>query len=65
MTRETQELLEAFEQLPPEEKRSFCLEILRRLLSVSFRSEPFDSGPLRDEEIALASAALFAHLDEY
>jgi len=73
MTRETQDLLEAFEQLSAEEKRNFCLEILRRYVDVSFRfhpakpsaTEPFDSGPLSDEEIGLASAALFAHLDEY
>ncbi len=68
MIRETQELLEAFEHLSAEEKRDFCLEILRRHVwfrfdSGSSESEPGDSGPLTDEEIGLASASLFAYLD--
>lgn len=57
MSRETKTLLEAFEQLPAEEKRVFTDEVLRRSL-------PFDSGPLADEEIDAASAALFQSLDE-
>jgi hypothetical protein len=57
MSRETQTLLEAFEQLPAEEKRVFTDEVLRRSL-------PFDSGPLADEEIGAASATLFESLDE-
>ena len=57
MSHETQALLEAFEQLPAEEKRVFTEELLRRLL-------PFDSGPLEDEEIGAASTALFASLEE-
>jgi len=57
MSRETQTLLEAFEQLPAEEKRVFTDEVLRRSL-------PFDSGPLADEEIGAASNALFQSLDE-
>ena len=57
MSRESQALLEAFEHLAPEEKRAFAEEILRRSL-------PFDSGPLADEEIGAASAALFKSLDE-
>jgi hypothetical protein len=52
MSRETQALLEAFEHLPAEEKRAFADEVLRRSL-------PFDSGPLSDEEIGAASAALW------
>ena len=52
MSRETQALLEAFEHLPADEKRLFTHEVLRRSL-------PFDSGPLADEEIGAASAALF------
>ena len=51
------EALEAFEHLPAEEKRVFAEEVLRRSL-------PFDSGPLADEEITAASAALFEFLDE-
>jgi integrase/recombinase XerD len=54
MSRETQILLEAFEQPPAEEKRVFTEEV--RL--------PFDSGPLADEEIGAASNALFQSLDE-
>lgn len=57
MNRETSVLLTAFETLPPEEKRAFAEEILRRSL-------PFDSGPLEDLEIGAASAALFKLLDE-
>ena len=52
MSRDTQALLEAFEHLPVEEKRAFTEELLRRSL-------PFESGPLEDEEIGAASAALF------
>jgi hypothetical protein len=57
MTRETTALLDAFEHLPAEEKRAFTEEVLRRFL-------PFDSGPLEDEEIGAASAALFQSLDK-
>jgi len=57
MSRGTQALLEAFEHLPVEEKRAFTEELLRRSL-------PFDSGPLADEEIGAASAALFASIEE-
>jgi hypothetical protein len=57
VSRDTQALLEAFEHLPAEEKRAFTEELLRRSL-------PFDSGPLEDEEIGAASAALFASLEE-
>lgn len=57
MTRQTTALLAAFEALPAGEKRTFADEILRRSL-------PFDSGPLENEEIGAASAALFESLDE-
>ncbi len=57
MTRETEALLEAFEHLPVKEKRAFAEEVLRRSL-------PLDSGPLADEEIDAASAALFQSLEE-
>ena len=57
MSRESQALLEAFEHLPAEEKSALAGEILRR-------SPPFDSGPLADEEIGAAAAALFQSLDE-
>jgi hypothetical protein len=52
MSRDTEAMLDAFEHLPVEEKRAFTQEVLRRSL-------PFDSGPLEDEEIGAASAALF------
>lgn len=57
MSHETQTLLEAFEQLPANEKRTFTEEVLRRSL-------PFDSGPLTDEEIGAASDALFESLEK-
>jgi hypothetical protein len=57
MTRETTALLDAFEHLPAEEKRSFTEEVLRRSL-------PFESGPLEDAEIGAASTVLFQSLDE-
>jgi hypothetical protein len=56
MSRDTQVLLDAFEQLPTDEKRTFADEILRRLM-------PWDSGPLVDEEIGAASDALFVGLE--
>jgi hypothetical protein len=58
MSRDTEALLDAFEHLPVEEKRAFTQEVLRRSL-------PFDSGPLEDEAIGAASAALFESLEEY
>jgi hypothetical protein len=57
MTRDCEALLEAFEHLAAEEKNVFAQEVLRRSL-------PFDSGPLADEEIRAASAALFRSLEE-
>ncbi len=56
MSRDTQALLEGFEHLPAEEKRTLTQEVLRRSL-------PFDSGPLTDEEIGLASASLLSSLE--
>jgi hypothetical protein len=53
------ELLEAFEALPPGDKQSFAVEVLRRT-----RDLPFDSGPLLDEEIGEAGRSLFAFLDQ-
>ena len=57
MTHETTALLDAFEHLSMEEKRAFTHEVLRCSL-------PFESGPLSDEEIGMASEALFKYLDE-
>ena len=51
------QLLEAFEALPDEEKRTFAHEVLRRSL-------PYDSGPLEDLEIGRASDTLFAALED-
>jgi hypothetical protein len=56
MSEQTAQLLEAFEALPEEEKRVFTVEFLRRAV-------PFDSGPLDDEETALAADQLFGHLE--
>ena len=56
MTAKTRELLEAFEHLPPEEKRVFTEEVLKRSL-------PFASGPISDDEIGAASSELFRLLD--
>jgi len=56
MSRQTVELMEAFEALPEDEKRVFTVEFLRRTV-------PFDSGPLDDEETARAADELFAMLD--
>ena len=57
MSRESQALLEAFEHLSAEEKCALADEILRRSLT-------FNSGPLADEEIGSAAAALFQSFDE-
>ena len=57
MTHDCGTLLEAFEHLRTEEKRVFAEEVLRRSLH-------FNSGPLADEEIGGASAALFRSLEE-
>jgi hypothetical protein len=55
MSKQTAELLEAFEALAPDEKRIFTAEFLRRAVPV-----PFDSGPLDDEETAHAADSLFS-----
>ena len=56
MSRQTADLLEAFEALPDEEKRVFTAELLKRAI-------PFDSGPLDDGETAFAADQLFALMD--
>jgi hypothetical protein len=56
MSKQTAQLLEAFEALPEDEKRVFTLEFLRR-------AAPFNSGPLDDEETARAADQLLASLD--
>jgi len=56
MSKQTAQLLEAFEALPEEEKRVFTAEFLRRAV-------PFDSGPLDDEETALAADQLLGGLE--
>jgi hypothetical protein len=56
MSRQTAQLLKAFEALPDEEKRVFTVEFLRR-------ATPFASGPLDDAETAAAADELFASLD--
>ena len=56
MSRQTAQLLEAFEASPEEDKRVFTVEFLRRAV-------PFDSGPLDDTETAAAADQLFSNLD--
>jgi hypothetical protein len=56
MSRETSQLLEAFDALPTEEQRAFTAEFLRRAI-------PFDSGPLDDKETARAAEEIFSMLD--
>ena len=56
MSRQTAELLDAFEALPEEEKRIFTAAFLRRAI-------PFDSGLLDDAETAHAADQLFTGLD--
>jgi len=56
MSRQTADLLDAFEALPEEEKRVFTVAFLRR-------AAPYDSGPLDDEETASAADHLLAGLD--
>ena len=56
MRRQTAQLIEAFEELPDEDKRIFTAEFLRLAI-------PFDSGSLDDEETARASVELFGVLD--
>jgi hypothetical protein len=56
MSRQTSQLLEAFDALPTEEQRVFTAEFLRRAI-------PFDSGLLDDEETARAADEIFGMLD--
>ena len=56
MSRQTSQLLEAFDALPSEEQWAFTAEFLRLAI-------PFDSGPLDDEETARAVAEIFNMLD--
>ncbi len=58
MSKQTAQLLEAFEALPVDDKQAFAMEILRRT-----RDLPLDSGPISDEELGEAGKALFAFLD--
>jgi hypothetical protein len=55
MSRQTAELLGAFEASPEDEKRVFTVEFLRRAV-------PFDSGPFDDSETADAADDLLANL---
>lgn len=57
MSRQTSQLLEAFDALPAEEKRIFTAEFFKRAI-------PYDSGQLDDEETAHAADELFAMLDQ-
>ena len=55
MSRDAPARLAAFEHLSADEKRAFTAQGLRRWL-------PFDSGPLEDEGVGAAAAALFESL---
>ena len=57
MSAETAHLLAAFEALPVPEKQVFVKELFRRL-------PPHDSGPLDDDEVALAGDQLAAMLEQ-
>ena len=59
MSKQTVDLLEAFDALPTVDKQAFAVEILRRTCEL-----PFDSGPIADEEIGEAGKALFGFLDQ-
>ena len=48
MSRQTLQLLEAFDALPIEDQRAFTVQFFRRAI-------PFDSGPLDDDETARAA----------
>ena len=50
-------VIAAYESLPTQEKQLVAKEILRRL-------PPFDSGPLDDEEVALAGDQMAAGFEE-
>jgi hypothetical protein len=57
MSAVAEKVIAAFESLPAEEKQAVAKEILRRL-------PPFDSGPLDDNDVALAGDQLAAMLDQ-
>ena len=58
MSEQTLQLLDAFDALPSDDKRTFVVEIMRRA-----RELPFDSGPIADEKIGEAGKAVYALLD--
>jgi hypothetical protein len=57
MSRQTHELLEAYESLPAEDKRAFEAEVLRRAI-------PFGSDPFDEDEAARAADQVFSLLDQ-
>ena len=59
MSKQTVQLLEAFDALPIDDKKAFAVEVLRRT-----RELPFDSGSIADEEIGEAGKTLFGFLDQ-
>ena len=56
MSRQTSQLLEAFNALPSEDQRASTAEFFRRAI-------PFDSGPRDDDETAHAADEIFSMLD--
>lgn len=57
MSKETVQLLEAFQALPEPAKREFTAEFLRLAI-------PYDSETIEDEEIGQAGRTLFTMLDQ-
>ena len=57
MSTATVRLLEAFEQLDPEEQREFSAAIVQRVVQS-------DYGEVSDEELTASAARIFALLDE-
>ena len=56
MSSDTAHLIAEFDSLPEREKQIVAQEILRRM-------PPFDSGPLDDEQVALAGDHLAAMIE--
>lgn len=57
MSTATAQLLEAFDQLPPEEQQEFSAVIVQR-------TAQFDYGGISDGELTASAARMFAMLDE-
>ena len=56
MTRNVQELLEAFDHLPEDDNHEAAAQILRRVSNLDF-------DPVSDDQLVFAAEALFLELD--